>query len=118
MDVDGDGDLDLIAGQQLYLNTSGAVFVPAPAGALPSSGTTPCFSAQSTLVADLDGDGFVDVVDGCGLFHRNLGNGTFAVPSAMPQPLHVPVVHGDFDRDGGAAGPRLTGLTRTTVLGY
>ncbi len=100
IDADDDGDLDLVAGQQLYLNVPGTGFVLAPAGALPLSGPAPCFSPGATVVADMDGDGRIDLLDTCGLFHRNVGPASFAAPVAIPYPLQLPLVHGDFDRDG------------------
>jgi len=105
-DVDGDGDLDLIAGNRgqqnrLYLNDGFGLFAPAP-NALPVAfDDTRCL-----LLGDLDGDGDLDLI--CGDFdgsrlYRNDGRGVFADVTAGRLPT-VPSVRsgllGDFDGDG------------------
>ncbi len=63
-DVDGDGDLDLLAGNalqdRLYLNDGKGVFKEAPAGSLPSD----MEGAGAVLLRDLDCDGDLDALVG------------------------------------------------------
>ncbi len=114
LDVDRDGDLDLLAGGQIYLNPGTGVF--GSAGAIPLSATTSCFVAGSMHAADFDGDGWPDVIDACGQFHRNLANGTFAAPVSIGFPLQSEAAQGDFDGDGDVdlISTRLRLLTNTT----
>ncbi len=63
-DVDGDGDLDLLAGNglqdRLYLNDGKGIFKDATTGRLPSD----LNGAGTVLLADLDGDGDLDAFIG------------------------------------------------------
>tara|TARA_R110002072_G_scaffold273219_3_gene433749 strand:- start:30491 stop:32050 length:1560 start_codon:yes stop_codon:yes gene_type:complete len=115
-DVDGDGDLDIVAGNSdqfsgrqnyLLLNTGYGVFVQAPPGRLPIA-----LARTSALVlADLDGDGDLDLfetaVTSSAVLLRNDGAGAFTDVSATALPaittnanaLAVADLDGDGDLD-------------------
>jgi hypothetical protein len=114
-DVDGDGDVDLVASNdhspnQLFLNDGLGTFVDATAGRLvtPSGGFPANASYEGDLV-DLDGDSDLDLIfvndhnlqnrvylnDGLGFFND-------VTASALPSLLDwsIDQVLGDFDGDG------------------
>ncbi len=107
-DLDGDGDLDLLAGDasgnvHLFLNTgssSSAAFDPPPN----PFGLT----GNAVTFADIDGDGDLDAFTG-GFFFRNVGNSespVFAAPVVSFGAARVPAladIDGDGDLDGFAA---------------
>ena len=101
VDVDGDGDLDVVRSLELqWRNDGGGMFFlftggpPSPAG------------ATFLLMEDFDQDGDVDAmwgVDGQDLLYRNDGSGAFTLdPAAVPlgTPVALQLVSGDFDGDG------------------
>jgi len=114
-DVDGDGDVDLVVSNdhspnQLLLNDGTGSFVDATAGRLVTpSGGFPSNASYEGDLADLDGDGDLDLVfcndhnlanrvylnDGLGFF-------TDVTASALPGHLEwsIDQVLGDFDGDG------------------
>ncbi len=115
-DIDRDGDLDLCIADvnghpsSLYRN-DGGVFVDVAA----SAGLVDLALARTPLFADLDGDGYDDLVLWCDSdgsvdfpytqLYRNLGDGTFQNVSAGCglEPLSVVVgggTAGDYDHDG------------------
>lgn len=78
-DVDGDGDLDLVAGNSgqqslLYLNNGAGTYTDATATRMPATNS----NSSAQVLGDVDGDGDLDLVGG-GLLrlHLNNGNGTF-----------------------------------------
>src|SRR6056297_516369 len=117
-DVDGDGDLDLIAGSgnsinpetsRLYLNNGtsdpwgdgdGGVAV------VGSNITADSFTTQALALADVDGDGDLDLIAGNeGTANRrylNTGAGSFGAGSNVTADAHDThaVVLGDVDGDG------------------
>ncbi|MBL8861065.1 MAG: VCBS repeat-containing protein [Planctomycetes bacterium] len=104
-DLDGDGDLDLIAQDTdldrmyVYRNNGAGLFTQI-------SSTPSDFNTVDVLLADLDGDQDLDLVTVGGFeatvwVHRNLGNGTFAAPVMYPLPGYSgSLASGDFDGDG------------------
>lgn len=109
-DVDGDGDLDLVCGNegpnQLYINDGAGVFVDATAGRLPA------WSKPTYALAfgDIDGDGDLDLVCGNGAFTGaqnrlfvNNGTGIFTDATAqLPTQVNSTsaIALADFDSDG------------------
>lgn len=108
LDYDRDGDLDLYVAEQfgssvLYRNERGLSFTPVTAQA----GLQKVGSARGVQVADLNGDGWLDIIQPnrwLDFVWQNQGDGTFAdvapalgldeeLPGAVPVPL-------DFDLDG------------------
>ncbi len=108
VDVDGDGDLDVIAANNnqntLLVNDGSGVFSDVTATQMPSDvdGTT------SIAVGDVDGDGDVDLVFGNGWnrdwinkLYLNDGSGTFSLGPVLPGVLQTRGVGlVDFDEDG------------------
>src|SRR5690606_9424559 len=96
-DVDGDGDLDLVAGRTILFNQGTFGVDPRP--------DVPALPAKS-VVYDQDGDGDPDIVQGHSAVRRNDGSGGFAaaIPLAPPPPAGTFYRglghHGDFDGDG------------------
>ena len=109
-DIDGDGDLDLVAGNhdqvnRVYRNDGGGVFTDITDGDLANHAD----STQSVAWGDMDGDGDLDLVagnsdnqgnkvyrnDGGGVF-TDITNGDLAVDADSTQS----VAWGDMDRDG------------------
>jgi len=108
LDFDRDGDLDLFAAEQfgssvLYRSEAGVSFTVVTAGA----GLQRVGSARGVQVADIDGDGWLDILQAnrwVDFVWRNNGDGTFTdiapvlgldeeLPGTVPVPL-------DFDLDG------------------
>ena len=109
-DVDRDGDLDIVAGNQgqdqLLLNNGNGFFTLATASHLPVDSD----STRAVQLSDVDGDGDLDLVAGTGIKNRlylNDGNGIFtdATATAMPagsdggQAVAVGDIDGDADPD-------------------
>lgn len=86
-DIDGDGDLDILIGNddslsnRVYTNDGFGSFTDVTATALPTNG----FSTQNQVVADFDGDGDLDWFTSdyyYNHFYENDGNGVFTDTSA------------------------------------
>jgi hypothetical protein len=104
VDVDGDGDLDLVCGNldqdRLYLNDGRGTFTDVTAGRMPVSGAP----TNCVVAGDVDGDRDADLVlatDGPTRLYLNDGTGRFT--DATPGRLageNVRVALGDVDGDG------------------
>lgn len=106
-DLDGDGKIDLFVphrdgGQSLiFWNDGAGTFAAAPTSFGPKRSTI-----RAAIVADLDGDGVLDIVVGdakTGLFiYRGNGHRTFAEPISLGEKSGPPYSIGVFDlnRDG------------------
>ncbi|MFN3242214.1 MAG: FG-GAP-like repeat-containing protein [Planctomycetota bacterium] len=114
VDIDGDGDLDLLMGNEdfvsneVYVNNGAGVFTNVTATALPAQ----AFDTKNHVVADFDGDGDADWLavgpDGC-RYYENNGAGVFSDQTAV-RLLNVPLGLGfeyyqapparDLDGDG------------------
>ncbi|MFK7739513.1 MAG: FG-GAP repeat domain-containing protein [Planctomycetota bacterium] len=114
VDIDGDGDLDALLGNEdfvpnyVFTNNGAGVFTDVTATALPPQAN----DTQSQVVADFDGDGDVDWLavnwNGC-VFYENNGAGVFTDQSStrllnVPNFLGSEYVKGeeakDLDGDG------------------
>ncbi|HET6201332.1 MAG TPA: VCBS repeat-containing protein [Planctomycetota bacterium] len=98
VDLDADGDTDLVGGRCVYFANGAIVGPPAsPAGTSPP---------DDHMVADPDGDGDPDLLFGLGIEFRNAADGSFAsappvVAAAPPGTAFFgPGWAGDFDGDG------------------
>ncbi len=112
VDLDGDGDLDLVvardrfapggAALELLVNVGGGSFVPS--SALQVLGTNP--SVVAIVASDVDGDGDGDLaarVQGAGLeVWSQLPGGSWSTPTVTGPVGDVPggIVSADFDGDG------------------
>lgn len=118
-DLDGDGDVDVVgaddAGVTVYENT-GLSFAVAR--------TFPAAGADALRVADLDGDGRLDVGCAAGtewIAKRNVGGFTFtefraALGAATRLSLNLADVDGDGDLDVAVTVPSGGDATRTSVV--
>ncbi|TXD40839.1 hypothetical protein FRC96_05195 [Lujinxingia vulgaris] len=116
-DVDGDGDLDIVAvGEtmkaQVYINTGSGQFAAPYEAFQYSPGGEP--GTSGLVLADMDGDGDLDIVTTIGTIRsstwqlalsRNNGNGSFGAPTIIDatapsaRALRSVDVDGDGDRD-------------------
>ncbi len=107
LDVDGDGDQDLVFANEgidlLYYNVGRGVFAAAPVGALPAGSD----ASLCVVGADLDGDGDLDLVAGTAGGNRVYlgdGLGRFVDASASHLPARLATAEsiavGDLDDDG------------------
>ncbi|MCA8942815.1 MAG: VCBS repeat-containing protein [Planctomycetes bacterium] len=110
LDLDGDGDTDLIAGG-IYINQGDRSFSSESGTRLPAAFF---LIPRIQAVGDLDQDGYPDLLDQFWLELRNDGNGVFEYTGAQLAP-QGPLV--DFDLDGDldvlanpVAGPLLAGI--------
>ncbi len=98
VDVDGDGDRDLVAGRTVFFNQSGFRVDPQP--------DLPIIVTESAPFADYDGDGDLDRFAALDWRADNDGMGNYrSVNPPAPQPptgtyFHTSMLHGDFDGDG------------------
>ncbi|MCP4499589.1 MAG: VCBS repeat-containing protein, partial [Deltaproteobacteria bacterium] len=106
-DIDADGDLDVIAGNNgqtnnLYLNDGSAVFT---AGAVIGAAD----NTNSITLGDIDADGDLDVIAGNGssngqanMLYLNNGNGAFTAGTAIGTDTDntYSITLGDIDADG------------------
>ncbi|MEZ6038540.1 MAG: VCBS repeat-containing protein [Planctomycetota bacterium] len=105
-DVDGDGDLDLVAGNSgqntLCLNDGRGVFADVTASRMPSDNDY----TAAVVLADVDGDGDLDLLLGDYAqvrFYANDGTGTFTDVTATHLPASAQassLAVGDVDGDG------------------
>ncbi|HEX6810299.1 MAG TPA: VCBS repeat-containing protein, partial [Planctomycetota bacterium] len=106
-DVNGDGDLDLVFGNngqnRLYLNNGTGTFTDATAARMPAS----AYKTTSVALGDVDGDRDLDLVFGNWNQQNRLclnnGTGTFTdatVRMPVDSDLTTCVALGDLDRDG------------------
>ena len=120
-DLDGDGDLDLVAGEELggffYFENTGTAFSPAFVARTGSANPLDGWStdlASAPAFGDLDGDGDLDLVageyDGRLLYFENTGTATspaFVARTGTANPFdgwdlgyYTSPVFGDLDGDG------------------
>lgn len=115
VDLDGDGDTDLIQEGPssleplVFLNDGAGDFTATPLSSMPSFAGGAALPSSVLTVADVDGDGNVDVVGVDGANHlavwRGLGGGgvAFAAPQALGGALSAAVIEiaaADLDGDG------------------
>ena len=118
-DLDGDGDLDVVAGGGtggfFYFENTGGPEAPAfSAGANPLAGQTIGVARSAAVLADLNGDGDLDLLSGMGTgafaYFENTGSATapaFAARTGVANPLNGQDIgtnsqpaFGDLDGDG------------------
>lgn len=92
-DIDGDGLVDVVVG---HATCGFEVLLQAPGGGFLSSSAVPTEDAHRVRVADLDGDGRLDVV-GVGEGHVSIWHNTASGLSSTPQVLTLPGVLADPD---------------------
>lgn len=106
VDIDGDGDLDVILANEfqpniLLLNNGSAVFTNAGMEAIPQA----VHDSEDIAVADFNQDGHTDIVfvsedDFEHEYYFNNGNSTFSLASFLPFTSCNAVATGDLNRDG------------------
>ena len=121
-DIDGDGNLDLVA-QRATATREVAVLTGDGDGGFSLAGTVPTGTAyNSVAVADLDADGDVDAVaagggvNGTVLPLLNDGDGTLAAGAPIDQSMAAYVTTGDFDADGRVDVAVAAGIGRGTAV--
>jgi hypothetical protein len=98
-DVDGNGERDVLLGDQVYLQIGLAFWTG------PTTGLTSSAQPGKRRLADLDGDGFADLVAPYE-FRRSVGGGSFGAALRLrPRPgsqsaWRTPWFWADLDRDG------------------
>ena len=114
LDVDGDGDLDMVSGGNtgaiFYYRNDGGVFAEVPGSQNPFNGIDiGAFSVTAAINVDTDGDLDLVVGDSTGLLQtfRNNGNGTFTLLAGVANPFNgvdlgafSGPTGGDIDGDG------------------
>jgi hypothetical protein len=105
-DIDGDGDLDIIlskestdeeyGGSQLLINRGDGTFFAGGGSAL-SEGDT---DTRALAVVDVDGDGYVDIINARNELQINVGDGTFVTSTVLPGVDSESVLAADVDGDG------------------
>ena len=104
-DLDGDGDIDIVAGNagpvnRVYLGTGNGTF------ATGNDVDTPTNTTRAVPLGDIDGDGDLDLVAGnqnqANRVYLGTGNGTFATGNDVDTPTNqtYSLALGDIDGDG------------------
>ncbi len=98
-DIDGDGDIDIVGQNNVFLNNGSAVFTGT------AQDLTPGLGGQSVEVGDLDGDGDMDAMVGVAysgnLVWLNDGAGNFSnTGQSLGTSNSEGIGFGDFDGDG------------------
>jgi hypothetical protein len=115
-DVDGDGDLDIVIGNQLeqdvvYLNNGAASFYSGPIICGANAAQVRCVGTgldrtSSTALADIDGDGDLDIISGSsqgqGTIYLNDSLGNFPASRALDAASDAAggLAAADIDQDG------------------
>ncbi len=106
VDMDGDGDTDLVAGRSIYFATGSLDVTPLSPVSLQPLVQLPTHGFTASSLCDADADGDPDVVFGLSDVEVNAGDGTFELrPTGSPPVPGAkkwlgPGVQGDFDGDG------------------
>jgi hypothetical protein len=101
-DLDGNSTVDLVLGNETWL-ALGGTFVPGASHAVP---------VGEIALADLDGDGDLDLLDSAGAWYEGDGAGAFAAPTVF-----VPYVLSAMSSGGGAEPIDLDGDGDLDVVG-